>query len=97
MPVLYPSIRIRKERIMSNVTQYHDENDDDGFQGSVTSDRLIKGTILRWNETNGWIDRDGLRPPELLLVLACKEALQCWKQKRVVDEIEPSRFRTSNS
>jgi hypothetical protein len=73
------------ERKMNDLTRYHD--DDDGFDGSVTSGRLIKGTILRWNETNGWTDRDGLQPPEVLLVLACTEAAQCWKGKKPVETI----------
>src|SRR5262249_55301223 len=66
-------------------TQY--QNDDDGFSGSVTDGKLIKGQILRWNETNGWTDRDGLRPPEILLVLACTEALQRWKNKQPLETI----------
>jgi hypothetical protein len=60
---------------------------DDGFGGSFTAGRLIKGSILRWNETAGWIDRDGLHPPEDLLALACTEALQCWKDRRPVETI----------
>jgi hypothetical protein len=70
---------------MNQVTLYHD--DDDGFSGSIVSTRLIKGAILRWTETNGWMDRDGLPPPEILLVLACTEALQRWKDKKVIEEI----------
>ena len=46
---------------MNEITQYHDD-DDDGYGGSLTSGRLIKGQLMRWNETNGWIDRDGLQP-----------------------------------
>jgi hypothetical protein len=70
---------------MPSVTQY--QNDDDGFSGSVTDDKLIKGQILRWNETNGWIDRDGLRPPEPLLVLATTEALQRFQNKKPLPPI----------
>jgi hypothetical protein len=62
-------------------------NDDDGFSGSISNGKLIKGQILRWNETNGWMDRDGLRPPEILLVLACTEALQRWKDKKPLETI----------
>jgi hypothetical protein len=70
---------------MTSVTQY--QNDDDGFSGSVTDGKLIKGQILRWNETNGWTDRDGLRSPEILLVLGCTEALQRWKDKKPLETI----------
>ena len=70
---------------MSAVTHYDD--DDDGYSGSLASGRLIKGQLLRWNETNGWLDRDGLRPPEIMLAIALSEALQCWKGKKPVETI----------
>lgn len=71
---------------MQNLAQYHDENDD-GFGGSAAGERLIRGTLLRWNETTGWTDRDGLPPPDMLIVLACAEALQRWQGKRPVETI----------
>ena len=58
------------------------DDDDDGFGGSIASSRFIRGQILRWTDTGGWTDRDGLRPPEELLVLACNEGLQRWKGKK---------------
>jgi hypothetical protein len=58
------------------------DDDDDGFGGSIANSRFIRGQILRWSDTGGWSDRDGLRPPEELLVLACHEALRRWKGKR---------------
>ena len=70
---------------MRNVTRY--QEDDDGFGGSLTSGRLIKGQILRWNETSGWTDRDGLSPPEVMLVIGISEALQCWKGKKPIETI----------
>ena len=70
---------------MNEVTHYDD--DDDGYSGSLISGRLIKGQLLRWNETNGWLDRDGLRPPEIMLAIALSEALQCWKGKKPVETI----------
>src|SRR5262245_19143240 len=43
--------------------------DDDGFSGSLST-ALFKGNnYLRWNDTNGWFDRDGLKPPSPPLVL----------------------------
>ena len=65
---------------MNEITKI--EDDDDGFGGSVANSRFIRGQILRWSDTSGWSDRDGLRPPDLLLVLACNEALQRWKGKK---------------
>jgi hypothetical protein len=70
---------------MNQVTQYQD--DDDGFTGSLVSGRLIKGQLLRWNETNGWIDRDGLQPPKVMLAFATSEALQCWQGKKPIETI----------
>ena len=64
---------------MSDITQYHD--DDDGYGGSLTSGRLIKGQILKWNETSGWCDRDGLRPPEIMLAIAISEACSAGKTR----------------
>jgi hypothetical protein len=71
---------------MNAITPHHDD-DDDGFSGSLVSGRLIKGQLVRWNETNGWMDRDGLRPPEIMLAIALSEALQCWKGKKPVETI----------
>jgi hypothetical protein len=64
---------------MNEITKIDDY--DDGFGGSITSG-FIRGQILRWSDTGGWADRDGLRPPQELLVLACHEALRRWKGKR---------------
>jgi hypothetical protein len=65
---------------MNKITKIDD--DDDGFGGSITNNRFIRGQILRWNDTGGWSDGDGLRPQEELLVLACNEGLQRWKGKK---------------
>src|SRR5712672_233326 len=70
---------------MSGITQNHD--DDDGYSGSLVSGRLIKGQLLRWTETKGWLDGDGLRPPEIMLAIALSEAVQCWKGKKPVETI----------
>ena len=86
MPVKAKLTQKQMVKIMREVTQYHDD-DDDGYSGSLTSGRLIKGQLLRWNETQGWVDRDGLPPPEIVLAIATAEALQCWKGKRPVETI----------
>ena len=33
------------------------------------------------------MDRDGLRPPEIMLAIALSEALQCWKNRKPVETI----------
>jgi hypothetical protein len=53
--------------------------DDDGFRGSSGSTRLIRGSVIRWDATQHWQDRDGLAPPEQLLVIRVNEVLQKWK------------------
>jgi hypothetical protein len=53
--------------------------DDDGFHGSLKSSRLLKGTLIKWNDNIHWADRDGLTPPSPLLVIAINEILQKWK------------------
>ena len=66
----------------SNLTSSHEPGpDDDGFHGSLTSSRLTRGTIIRWN-AQGWQDRDGLAPPSPLLVVAVNEVLQKWKDNK---------------
>lgn len=71
---------------MNDAMQY--PNGDDGYSGSLTNGgRLIKGQHLRWNETSGWHDRDGLKPPEIMVAVAVSEALQCWKAKKSIDQI----------
>src|SRR5262245_61224438 len=50
--------------------------DDDGFGGSLTSGRLIKGTLSKWTDNTGWVDRDGVALASPLLVVAINEVLQ---------------------
>jgi hypothetical protein len=51
-------------------------------------DKLIHGTILRWDAEQGWRDRDGLDPgPVNLIVVATTAAIQRFKDKRCVETI----------
>jgi hypothetical protein len=56
--------------------------DDDGFSGSLNSGRVGKGSFLKWNDSQHWLDRDGLVPPSLMLVVAVNEILQRWHEKK---------------
>jgi hypothetical protein len=58
------------------------KHDDDGFHSSPGSGRLLKGSYLKWTDTGGWIDRDGITPPSPLLAVAIDEALQRWKDNQ---------------
>jgi hypothetical protein len=57
--------------------------EDDGFHGSSSSDRLLKGMFVNWTDTAHWLDRDKLTPPSPLLVFAINTALQMWKGGKV--------------
>ena len=44
-------------------------------------------TLIRWTDTNEWVDRDGMPPPETMIVIAVDEALQEWQGKKPVEVI----------
>src|SRR5262245_56568828 len=73
-----------RRHIMNDLVKHEPEllDDDDGFGGSLTGGRLVKGSLLRWKDTDGWFDRDGITPPSPLLVVAITDALQRWKDKK---------------
>src|SRR5262245_5386314 len=54
--------------------------DDDGFSGSFSS-RRHTSNYLRWTDARGWEDRDGLKPPEVMLVGFVAEGIQRWEDK----------------
>ena len=53
---------------------------DDGFSGSSRSQRVGRGSYLKWNDKQGWIDRDGIAAPSPLLVVGVNEILRRWKE-----------------
>ena len=58
----------------TKLTQYRG----DGFDGAFSHDKLVRGMLLVWNDAKHWRDRDGLKPPEQLLVTGVDTALQRW-------------------
>jgi hypothetical protein len=42
----------------------------------------MRGTIARWANATGWVDRDGLPLPETMLVIGYITVLRRWKNKR---------------
>jgi hypothetical protein len=79
---------------MSNDLIQHEPEpvDDDGFSSSLNSGRVGRGSFLRWNDSQHWLDRDGLTPPSPLLVVAVNEILQRWrgnKSDNIVDKPLP--------
>jgi len=65
---------------------------DDGFSITSRSGRVGRGSYLKWNDTQGWLDRDGLVPLSPLLVVAVDEIVRRWKEgvaKDIVDKPLP--------
>jgi hypothetical protein len=58
-----------------------------GFDdGDEAHDRLIRGTIIACVD-GVWAARDGSSLPSLLIPLGTAQALQCWRDERLVEEI----------
>lgn len=64
------------------VTEYVVSIEDGGPRGSLNSGRVLKGTLLQWTDNARWLDRDGLVPPQPLLVITINEILQKWKNSK---------------
>jgi len=61
---------------------------DDGFSVSSRSHRVGRGSYLKWNDKQGWIDRDGVAAPSSLLVVGVNEILRRWKDNVAEDIVE---------
>ena len=56
--------------------------------GGGPRQRLLRGLLLKWNEVDGYLDRDGVQPVEgPYLLWAIGEGYQRWKDQTLVDEI----------
>ena len=66
----------------------HEPEADDGFSNSSRSGRVGRGSYLRWNDTQGWRDRDGLPAPSPLLVVGVNEIVRRWKDGMAEDIID---------
>ena len=56
--------------------------------GGGLRQHLLRGTLLKWNEVDGYLDRDGVQPVEgPYLLWAIGEGYQRWKDQTLVDEI----------
>ena len=56
--------------------------------GGGLRQRLLRGTLLKWNEVDGYLDRDGVQPVEgPYLLWAMEQGYQRWKDQAVVEEI----------
>jgi len=56
--------------------------------GGGVRQRLLRGTLLKWNEVDGYLDRDGVQPVEgPYLLWAMGDGYQRWKAQTIVDEI----------
>jgi hypothetical protein len=66
---------------MKEVTKY--EPDDDGF--SSHGNRRTRGIIVKWDDTNGWHDRDDMAVPSPLIVVAVDQFYRRWKDSQFTD------------
>jgi hypothetical protein len=56
--------------------------------GGGLKQRLLRGTLLKWNEVDGYLDRDGVQPLEgPYLLWGMEDGYQRWKDQTLVDEI----------
>ena len=61
---------------------------DGGFPSGLSSDRVTRGTVARWSETTGWVDRDGLPLPPIMLVIGYTTIIRRWVDRRPIDITE---------
>jgi hypothetical protein len=62
------------------------DNFDDGFSPTPETSRGGRSAnYLKWTAEEGWRDRDGILPPQPLLVLSVGEFLRRWKDGRATD------------
>ncbi|TWB63046.1 hypothetical protein [Bradyrhizobium sacchari] len=61
---------------------------DDGFSNSSRTHRVGRGAYIKWNDKQGWVDRDGVTAPSPLLVVGVKEILRRWKNNEAEDIVE---------
>jgi hypothetical protein len=77
----------------NEVSSYESDTGDDGFSASSRSRRVGRGSYLKWNDRQHWIDRDGIAVPSPLLVIAVNEILRRWRAnvaEDIVDKPLPS-------
>jgi hypothetical protein len=56
--------------------------------GGGLRQRLLRGTSLKWNEVNGYLDRNGVQPVEgPYLLWGMEHGYQRWADRTLVDEI----------
>jgi hypothetical protein len=78
---------------MTNEVTSYEQDTDDGFSASSRSSRVGRGSYIKWNDKQGWVDRDGIAVPSPLLVVGVNEILRRWKDnvaEDIVDKPLPS-------
>jgi hypothetical protein len=48
----------------------------------LSGDRVTRGTIAKWTNSTGWVDRDGLPLPTTVLVIGFFTCLRRWQDKK---------------
>jgi hypothetical protein len=62
----------------NNIAKTNGGGNGDGFGGARRTKRPRQ--YLKWDDANGWRDRDDLRPPEVLVLMSVCEFLQRWSK-----------------
>jgi hypothetical protein len=63
--------------------------------GGGLRQRLLRGTLLKWKEVNGYLDRDGVQPMEgPYLLWGMEQGYQRWKDRLSLTKSSTSRCRT---
>lgn len=70
---------------MSDLVTTGAEPDDDGFSSSSLS---CSHNYLRWSADRGWVDRDGIVAPSLLLAVKVDEMVRMWRDNIPTDITE---------
>src|SRR6516162_3607029 len=56
--------------------------------GGEVRQPLLRGLLLKWNEVDGYLDRDGVQPVEgPYLLWGMEQGYQRWKDQTLIDEI----------
>jgi hypothetical protein len=56
--------------------------------GFLPGDRVTRGTVARWSESAGWVDRDGLPLPDTMFVVGYTTTVRRWVDNKPIDITE---------
>ena len=63
-------------------------NGDDGYSAPPPSDRAGRGAPAKWNDAQGWVDRDGIALSPHQIAYSTDTCLVMWKDRKPTYHIE---------